>query len=79
MYNIGDFCGKLAGDFRGSFNSFSIKFLFFARLFFFYSIPLMAKEFTQDDYLLNNNFFPFFNQIIFSFTNGLVISEIVLM
>jgi hypothetical protein len=74
MYNIGDFMGKLAGDFRGSFNAMSIKFLFFARLFFFFTIPLMTKNFTQEDYLLNNKVFPFINQVLFAFTNGLVIS-----
>lgn len=75
MYNIGDFVGKLVGDFRGSFNSQSITYLFFCRLFFFFTIPLMDKQFTQDDHLLNNNYFPFFNQLMFAFTNGLVISN----
>jgi hypothetical protein len=75
MYNIGDFLGKLIGDFRGSFNARSIAYLLFCRLFFFYTIPLMDKQFTQEDHLLNNNIFPFFNQVIFAFTNGLVISK----
>lgn len=79
MYNIGDFAGKLAGDFRSFFNSRSIKFLFYSRLFFFYSIPLMTKSFTQEDHLLNNDVFPFFNQFLFAFTNGLVISNLFLM
>lgn len=78
MYNIGDFMGKLVGDFRKSFNYYSICFMFFSRLFFFYTIPLMDKAFTQDDYLLNNNIFPFFNQVLFAFTNGLVISNFIL-
>jgi hypothetical protein len=47
MYNIGDFLGKIAGDFRGSFNSRSITYLFFCRFFFFFTIPLMDKQFTQ--------------------------------
>lgn len=75
MYNIGDFAGKLAGDFRNSFNARSITYLFFTRLYFYYTIPLMDKNFTQDDYLLNNNVFPFVNQFLFAFTNGLVISR----
>lgn len=75
MYNIGDFAGKLIGDFRGSFNARSIAYMFGCRLFFFYTIPLMDKQFTQEDYLLNNNIFPFFNQVMFAFTNGLVISN----
>lgn len=74
-YNIGDFGGKLIADFRGSFNARSICYLFFSRLFFFYTIPLMDKHFTQDDHLLNNNVFPFFNQFLFAFTNGFVISN----
>lgn len=75
FYNIGDFTGKLAGDFRGSFNARSITYLFYCRLFFFYTIPLMVKQFTQEDHLMNNNIFPFFNQFMFAFTNGLVISN----
>lgn len=42
MYNIGDFLGKIIGDFRKSFNGLSMKFLFLSRLFFFYTICLMA-------------------------------------
>lgn len=75
MYNIGDILGKIAGDFRSWFNARSILYLFFCRLFFYYTIPMMTKEFTQDDHLLNNNIFPFLNQILFAFTNGLVISN----
>jgi hypothetical protein len=74
---MGDFSGKFLGDFRGSFNATSVRFLFFSRLFFFYTIPLMTKNFTQSDYLLNNNFFPFINQYLFAFTNGLVVSTLI--
>lgn len=73
-YNIGDFAGKTMGDWRKSFNEKSITFLFFSRLFFFYTIPMMVKSFTQEDHILNNNFFPYFNQFLFAFTNGFVIS-----
>lgn len=41
MYNIGDTVGKTIGDFRKSFNSYSILYIFLARLFFFYTIPVM--------------------------------------
>lgn len=78
-YNLGDFVGKIVGDFRGVFNSASIIYLFFARFYFFYTITLMDKQFTQEDRLLNNDFFPFLNQFLFSFTNGLVTSKLVIM
>jgi hypothetical protein len=75
MYNLGDLLGKIIGDFRGSFNNRSIAYLLICRLFFFYTIPLMDKQFTQEDHLLNNDYFPFFNQLLFMFTNGLVVSK----
>jgi hypothetical protein len=75
MYNIGDFAGKLVCDFRWSFNALSTKYLFFARLFFFYTIPIMTKNYMKQDHLLNNNIFPFINQFLFAFTNGVVVSK----
>lgn len=42
-YNVGDFVGKIVGDFRGVFNATSIVYLFFARFYFFYTITLMDK------------------------------------
>lgn len=47
MFNLGDLVGKIAGDFRGIFNAASIIYLFFARFYFFYTIPLMDESFTQ--------------------------------
>lgn len=75
MYNLGDFSGKLTGDFRTTFNSLSIKYLLCTRLFFFYTIVLLVKSFTESDILLHNNIFPFFNMFLFAFTNGFVISK----
>ena len=75
IYNLGDFVGKIIGDFRGSFNSKSMSFLFFSRIFFYYTIPMMVASSTQQDHVLNNNFFPFFNQFLFAVTNGLVTSK----
>ena len=74
-YNLGDFAGKIIGDFRGSFNALSMVFLFFSRLFFFYTIPMMVVSYTQEDHVLNNNFFPFINQFLFALTNGFVTSK----
>jgi hypothetical protein len=76
MYNIGDFAGKLICDYRWSFNAISTKYLFVGRLFFFFTIPILTKTVINDDYLLNNNIFPFINQFLFAFTNGIVISTI---
>ena len=78
IYNLGDFVGKIIGDFRGSFNTSSMTFLFFSRIFFFYTIPMMVASATQKDHLLNNNFFPFINQFLFAVTNGLVTSKYLL-
>ena len=75
MYNIGDTVGKIFGDFRKAFNYHSILFTLVARLYFFYTIPIMDRAEAQDDILLNNNFFPFLNQLIFGITNGFVISN----
>ena len=74
MYNIGDTLGKTIGDFRKTFNSYSVLYTFLARLFFLFTIPIMDAEVSQDDYLLNNNYFPFINQLIFGISNGFVIS-----
>ena len=76
MYNIGDTLGKTIGDFRKSFNSYSILYTLMARLFFFYTIPIMDSAVAEDDQLLNNNYFPFINQLIFGLSNGFVISTL---
>ena len=78
VYNLGDFAGKIIGDFRGSFNATSMTYLFFSRFFFFYTIPMMVASVTQEDHVLNNSFFPYLNQFLFSLTNGLVTSTLFL-
>lgn len=78
MYNIGDFLGKLAGDFRKTFNSYSNKYLLASRLIFFYTIILLVKNIAADDVLLHNDAFIFINVVIFAFTNGFVISKLFL-
>lgn len=75
MYNIGDFMGKAIGDFRWTFNSYSIKYLLVSRLIFFYTIIMLAKQFTNDDPLLHNDIFPFVNIFLFAVTNGFIISK----
>jgi hypothetical protein len=75
MYNLGDFAGKLICDIRWIFNPISTKYLFVCRIFFFYTIPIMTKDVIKSDYLLFNNIFPFVNQFLFAFTNGLVVSN----
>ena len=75
MYNLGDFSGKILGDFRSTFNAYSIIFLFFSRLEFFYTVPMMDVRYTQSDYLLNNSVFPYFNMLLLGFTNGFTTSK----
>ena len=67
--------GKYLGKFRQLYNSASIYYLLLSRLFFFYSMPLISKSFTQHDYLLNNHFFPYLNMFLFAFTSGLFTSN----
>jgi hypothetical protein len=43
-FNLGDFIGKVVGDKRSSFNSKSVALLFYGRLYFFYTIPLLTKK-----------------------------------
>lgn len=47
MYGVGDSVGKALGSKRKWYNTLSISYTLFLRLFFFYSIPLMTKQFTQ--------------------------------
>lgn len=75
VYNVADFIGKFVADFRKSFNSYSIIYLLFARVFFYYTIPLLVKRFTNADELMNNNYFPFLNLFLFAFSNGFVLSK----
>ena len=44
MYNIGDTLGKVFGDFRKTFNYHSMLFTLLARLYFFYTIPIMDRS-----------------------------------
>jgi hypothetical protein len=73
-YNIGDTVGKYAAGIDGAFNKYSLFFIFFARLIFFIPITVMATGKDESDPLLNNYFFPFFNQFLFAVTNGFCIS-----
>jgi hypothetical protein len=75
FYNIGDTVGKYTADFKGIFNKYSLIFIFFARLLFFIPITAMATGADESDPLLNNYFFPFFNQLLFATTNGFCISN----
>ena len=74
-YNVGDVLGKGLATFRQIYNSWSVAYLLFARLFFFYSIPLLVKSFTSEDHLFNNDYFPYFNQFLFGVTTGFSISN----
>lgn len=77
MYNIGDTVGKYSAEINNIFNRYSLFFLFFSRLIFFLPITFMGtnSDSKNDDYLINNYFFPFFNQLLFGITNGFCISK----
>jgi solute carrier family 29 (equilibrative nucleoside transporter), member 1/2/3 len=74
FYNIGDTVGKYIAELKGAFNPKSLAYVFFARLFFFFPVTFMAKGLDEDDPMTNNEFFPFFDVLIFAITNGFCIS-----
>ena len=41
MYNLGDTAGKSIGGIRWVFNKYTVFYMFLARFFFFYTIPIM--------------------------------------
>jgi hypothetical protein len=75
VYNIGDTVGKYSAEIKGGFNPQSLVFMFFSRLFFFFTITFMAMGLDEDDPSTNNVFFPYLNQLLFAFTNGFCISK----
>lgn len=74
FYNIGDTVGKYVAELKGAFNPMSLAYVFFARLFFLFPVTFMAKNWDKDDPMTNNDFFPFFNILLFAITNGFCIS-----
>ena len=79
LQSLGDFTGKAIGDFRKTFNAWSMTFLMLSRFFFFYTIIMLVQPFTQDDHLLNNNVFPYINLFLLAVTNGFATSNCVMM
>lgn len=75
FYQIGDTVGKFVCDYRKTFNSLSVIYVFCSRAYFFVSIPLMATSTLNDDVLINNYFYPCFNQFLFALTNGILTSN----
>lgn len=74
-FNVGDSIGKFYAGMEGAFNKYSLIFLFIARIFFAVPITVMANGMDIDSPWINNNYFPFINQFLFGFTNGLCISN----
>ncbi len=78
FYNIGDTVGKYVAGIPKIFNSKSLIFTFFSRLYFFFPVTFMAMALDSNDSLTNNNYYPFLNIFLFAFTNGFVISKLLL-
>ena len=74
MYNLGDTLGKFLCDYRWTFNSYSLIYMFTSRAYFVVVIPLLATSIFNDDSLINNYIFPYLVQFLFAFTNGIVTS-----
>ncbi len=68
--------GKFICDYRSTFNSLSIIYLFSARAYFLIAIPLMATTVFDDDPLINNYFYPYLVQFLFSLSNGIMTSNL---
>jgi uncharacterized membrane protein YbjE (DUF340 family) len=74
-FNVGDSIGKIYAALDGVFNKYSLFYLFIARIIFVLPITVMANGLDHDSPLINNHYFPFINQFIFGFTNGICISN----
>ncbi len=75
MYNLGDTVGKFVCDYRWTFNSISIIYMFASRAYFVIVIPLLATNLFNDDILVNNYVFPYLIQFLFALTNGIITSK----
>ena len=75
VYNIGDTIGKFICDYRWTFNSTSLIYMFATRAYFVIVIPLLATSVFNDDSLVDNKIFPYLVQLLFSITNGVVTSK----
>lgn len=76
VYNVGDTLGKYICDYRWTFNSYSVIYMFASRAYFIVAIPLLATTVFADDPLVDNYFYPYFVQLLFATTNGVVTSKI---
>ena len=70
--------GKFICDYRSTFNSLSIIYLFSARTYFLIAIPLMATTLFDDDPLINNYYYPYIVQFLFSLSNGIMTSNFII-
>lgn len=75
IYNVGDTLGKFICEYRWSFNSYSVIYMFSTRAYFVVVIPLLATTIFDEDPLVNNYYFPYIVQFLFSLTNGIVTSK----
>lgn len=75
IYGLGDLIGKMLVNINGSYNKASNMYLFFSRLVFFFTIPVMASGAASNDPMISNNVFPFVNQLFFGLSNGFVVSN----
>lgn len=79
MYGLGDTVGKKFADFPWFFNKQSTIYLLFSRLFFFYTLTYLANGAANGDPSVNNEIWPFINQLLFGITNGMMTSTHFLM
>lgn len=76
MFNLGDISGKYMVVFKGIFNKASTIYLLLARLYFVFTITILATRAVDNDILMNNVVFPFINQFLFGLSNGLLTSTL---
>lgn len=78
-YNFGDTIGKFLAEIKGFMNHASVIYLFFVKFFFIFTITFLAKNLDKGDISTDNDYFPFINQILFGLSNGICVSNSLLM
>lgn len=76
LYGLGDMTGKFLVKVKSSFNHTSIMYLLCSRLYFFFTVPILASGAANSDPLIDNDVFPFINIFMFSLSSGFVVSNI---
>lgn len=75
MFNGGTLVGKIIGGNRKLVNKWTATYIVIGRLLFFYTIPIMDTPVGSEDFLMNNDYFPYVNQFLFALSSGILLSN----